>query len=122
MIVVGDFGQLAPVPQIERIADVDGKPVFRNKAVQYACDSTAWAQGNIGLYHFTHSHRYEAGGELSKCLQAIRCDAEMTDYVYEKLRGIALIENDDESWKDEEAVMLCCRKKDALRMRLGLIN
>lgn len=43
---VGDFGQL-PVPKIERVADVDGDAVFRNKAVAYAFTSAAWAQGNI---------------------------------------------------------------------------
>ena len=60
---VEDFGQLAPVPPIERIADVDGKAVFRNKPVSYAFSSVAWAQANKRLYHLTHSHRYKAGGE-----------------------------------------------------------
>ena len=33
--------------------------------------------------------------------------------MYEKLKSIALIGDDDGSWKDAEAVMLCCQKKDA---------
>ena len=113
MIFVGDFGQLAPVPQIERVLTVDGDAVFRSKAVAYAFTSAAWAQGNIHLYRLTYSHRYEAGGELGEFLQAIRCGAVVTDEIYEELRSRSLIGNDDESWKDEEAVMLCCRKKDA---------
>ena len=53
LIFVGDFGHLAPVPQIQRVADVDGEAVFRHKAVSYAFCSAAWAQANIQLYRLT---------------------------------------------------------------------
>jgi len=114
MIFVGDFGQLAPVPQIERAPNPDcpGETLYRNKAVDYVFTSRAWVRGNIQLYRLT-CYRYEAGGELGKFLQAIRCVGKVTDNEYEKLREIALIEDDVISWKDEEAVMLCCRRKDA---------
>ena len=101
------------MPQIERVADADGEAVFRHKAVSYAFSSAAWAHGSIQLHKITHSHRYEAGGELGESLQGIRCGATMTDEIYEKLKSVALIEDDDASWKDEEAIVLCCRKKDA---------
>ena len=113
MIFVGDFGQFGPVPQIQQVIDADGEAVFRHELVSYAFCSTAWAQGKIQLYRLTHSHRYEAGGELGENLQGIRCAAVVTDKIYNQLSSIYFIEDDKEAWKDDEAVMLCCRKKDA---------
>ena len=112
-IFVGAFGQVAPVPQIERVVDVDGEAIIRKKAVAYAFCAAAWALGWIKLYGLTHSHWYEADRELGEFLRAIWCSPMVTDDIYERLMSVALIDDDDSSWKDEEAVMLCCRKKDA---------
>ena len=97
MIFVGDFGQFGPVPQIQQVIDADGEAVFRHELVSYAFCSTAWAQGKIQLYRLTHSHRYEAGGELGENLQGIRCAAVVTDKIYNQLSSIYFIKDDKEA-------------------------
>ena len=108
IVLVGDLAQLAPVPDFQANNDPEG-PKWMKIRADYAFDSRVWARANFLCFRLTHCWRYDINGRLGKFLSALRLTPVLTDELYEEMKALLLNRDVDVN----EAVVLCCRKKDA---------
>lgn len=117
IILVGDLAQLAPVPEFHEVFSPEG-PRYKKVTANYAFESRIWQRANFQCFRLTHCWRYDIDGRLGKFLTALRLAPVLTGELYEEMKALWM--NRDVDF--EEAVVLCCRKKDARVWSVGKLQ
>lgn len=105
IIMIADFHQLPPVPQLRRVPNSD--ELKRVKA-KYCFESHLWPSLEFVPLRMTHSWRYDPNGQLSLLLNAIR-EGNM-DIAWDMMLAC----NGDDTVEWEHEVLLCCKKYQAM--------
>ena len=117
IVLVGDVAQTAPVPDFHEVPSPEG-PRYRKVTADYAFESRVWPQAKFQCFRLSHCWRYDIDGRLGKFLSALHVAPVLTGELYEEMKALWM----NQDVQVEDAVVLCCRKKDAQVWSVGKLQ